>query len=82
MAVQLGLGLLSNRRVRTHPVDRPNPLAAGADLTTPSPIFSRALVRSALFSSIAQILNTIVRFFDLNVLSRHNFLHRRGETVI
>jgi len=35
VAVQLRLGLLSKRRVRTHPVDRPNPLAAGADLTTP-----------------------------------------------
>src|SRR6266513_4285516 len=81
VAVQLRLGLLSNRRVRTHPVDRPNPLAAGADLTTASPIFSRALVGSALFSGIAQI-NTIMRFFDLNVLTQHTFLHRRGATVI
>jgi hypothetical protein len=77
VAVQLRVGLLSKRRVRTHPVDCPNPLAAGADLTTPSPIFSRALVGSTLFSSIAQILNTIMRSFDLNVLTRHNFLHRR-----
>jgi hypothetical protein len=82
VAVQLRLGLLSERRARTDPLDRANPLAAGADLTIPSPIFSRALVGSALFSSIAQILNTIMRFFDLNVLTRHNFLHRRGETVI
>ena len=77
MAVQLRLGLLSKRRVRTHPGDRPNPMAARADLTIPSPIFSRALVGSALFSSIAQILNAIMRVFDLNVLMRHNFLHRR-----
>jgi hypothetical protein len=82
VAVQLRLGLLSERRARTHPVDRPNPLAAGADLTAPLPIFSRALVGSARFSSVAQIPNTIMRFFDLNVLTRHNFLHRRSETVI
>ena len=82
VAVQFSLGLLSKRRVRTHPVDCPNPLAAGADLTTPPPTFSRALVGSAHFSSIAQILNTIMRFFDRNVLTRHNFLHRGGETVI
>ena len=82
VAVQLRLGLLSKRRARTHPVDRPNPLAAGADLNTPSPILLRALVGSALLSRIAQILDTIMRFFDLNVLARCNFLHRRGETVI
>jgi hypothetical protein len=49
VAVQLRLGLLSKRRLRTHPADRPNPLADGADLTTPSPIFSRAVGRISSF---------------------------------
>ena len=53
MAVQLRLGLLSKRRVRTHPVDRPNPLAAGADLTTHRR-FSRALWSDQLFLVVSR----------------------------
>jgi hypothetical protein len=69
VAVQLRVGLLSKRRLRTHSFDRADPLADGADLITPPPISPALLAGSVLFSSIAQTLNTIMRLFDLDELT-------------
>ena len=83
MAVQLRLGLLSEWGIRTYPFDCTDPLAGGTHLTPQlSSCFRPAPVESVFFGSVAQMFNAIMRLFDLGVLTRHNFLHRRREAVI
>ena len=57
VAVQLRLGLLSNRRPRAHPFDRADPLADGTDLNPARNLncFRSRWIELALFSPDEQI---------------------------
>jgi len=64
----------------------PNHTVGGADgrLIRHNPITPvEACCRSELaFGSVAQVSDTVVSGFDLGVLARDNFSHRRRQTVI